>query len=48
VGAGTILETIEAAVALQVAQGNLVDATCDHLIAKADLLRATGRAVEVD
>ena len=48
VGAGTILETIEAAVALQEAKGNLVDANCDHLIARADLLRATGRAVEVN
>jgi len=48
VGAGTILETIEAAAALQEARGNLVNAKCDHLIAKADLLRATGRAVEVN
>ncbi len=44
VGAGTQLETIEAAAGLQEARGNLVDATCDYLVAKADLLRATGRA----
>lgn len=43
VGAGTQLETIEAAAGLQEAQGSLVDATCDYLTAKADLLRATGR-----
>jgi outer membrane protein len=47
VGAGTMLETIESAATLQEAQGNLVNAKCDYLIAKADLLRATGRAVEV-
>ena len=46
VGAGTMLETIESAATLQEAQGNLVNAKCDYLIAKADLLRATGRAVE--
>ncbi len=48
VGAGTMLETIESAAQLQEAQGNLVDAKCDYLIAKADLLRATGRPVKVD
>jgi outer membrane protein len=47
VGAGTMLETIEAAATLQEAKGNLVNAKCDYLVAKADLLRATGRAVEV-
>ncbi len=47
VGAGTQLETLESAAALQEAQGNLVNAKCDFLVAKADLLRATGRAVEV-
>jgi outer membrane protein len=47
VGAGTQLETLESAAALQEAQGNLVNAKCDYLVAKADLLRATGRAVEV-
>jgi outer membrane protein TolC len=47
VGAGTMLETIESAAALQEAQGNLVNATCDYLIAKADLLRATGRGADV-
>jgi outer membrane protein TolC len=45
VGAGTQLETLESAAALQEAQGNLVNAKCDYLIAKADLLRATGRPV---
>jgi outer membrane protein TolC len=48
VGAGTMLETIESAATLQEAQGNLVNAKCDYLIAKADLLRATGRPVVVD
>jgi outer membrane protein TolC len=48
VGAGTMLETIDASVALQEAQGNLVDARCDYLAAKADLLRATGRPVTSD
>ena len=45
VGAGTILETIEAEVSLTEARANLIQAQCDHLIAKADLLRATGREV---
>ncbi|UCH83959.1 MAG: TolC family protein [Candidatus Latescibacterota bacterium] len=48
VGAGTQLETIESGAALQEAQGNLVDAKCDYLIAKAELLRATGRQVVAD
>jgi outer membrane protein TolC len=48
VGAGTILETIEAGVSLTEAQASLIDAKCDHLIASADLLRATGRQVQVD
>jgi outer membrane protein len=47
VGAGTMLETIEAGAILQEVQGNLVNAKCDYLIAKADLLRATGREVVV-
>jgi outer membrane protein TolC len=47
VGAGTMLETIESAAALQEAQGYLVNAKCDYLIAKADLLRATGRGADV-
>ncbi len=48
VGAGTMLETIDASVALQEAEGNLVDAKCNYLTAKADLLRATGRHVTSD
>ncbi len=48
VGAGTILETIEAGVLLTEAQANLVQAQCDYLIAKADFLRATGREVHTD
>jgi outer membrane protein TolC len=48
VGAGTILETIEAGVLLTEAKANLVQAQCDYLIAKADLLRATGREVHSD
>ncbi|MCZ6766033.1 MAG: TolC family protein [bacterium] len=48
VGAGTILETIEAASQLQAAQGSLIEAKIDYLVAKADLLRATGRKVAVE
>jgi outer membrane protein TolC len=48
VGAGTILETIEAGVLLTEAKANLVQAQCDYLIAKADFLRATGREVRAD
>jgi outer membrane protein TolC len=48
VGAGTILETIEAGVQLTQARSSLVQAKCDYLIAKADLLRATGRQVDID
>ena len=48
VGAGTQLETIDAAVALTRAQSSLVQARVDYLIAKADLLRATGRPVKAD
>ncbi|MFH1754810.1 MAG: TolC family protein [Candidatus Latescibacterota bacterium] len=48
VGAGTILETIEAGVLMTEAQANLVQAQCDYLIAKADFLRATGREVRSD
>ncbi|NIO00903.1 MAG: TolC family protein [Candidatus Latescibacteria bacterium] len=48
VGAGTILETIEAGVSLTEAKANLVQAQCDYLIAKAELLRATGREVRAD
>ncbi|MHC4178613.1 MAG: TolC family protein [Planctomycetota bacterium] len=48
VGAGTILESIEAAANLTRAQADLVQAKIDFLIAKADLLRATGRPVTTD
>lgn len=43
VGAGTILETIDAGVSLQTAQSELVRAKTDYLSAKADLRRAAGR-----
>jgi outer membrane protein len=48
VGAGTQLETIEAAAGLQETRGSLVEAKCDYLAAKADLRRATGRAAHPD
>jgi outer membrane protein TolC len=48
VGAGTILETIEAGVSLTEAQSSLIEAQIDYLISKADLLRATGRPVTTD
>ncbi len=48
VGAGTILETIEAGVSLTEAQASLIEARIDYLISKADLLRATGRPVTND
>jgi len=48
VGAGTILEMIEAEVSLTEAKANLIQAQCDYLIAKADLLRATGREVKTN
>ncbi len=43
VGAGTMLETIAAQVALTEAKAVVIDAKCDYLIAVADLDRATGR-----
>lgn len=43
VGAGTMLETIDAQVALTQAKADVIDAKCDYLIAEADLSRATGR-----
>ncbi len=43
VGAGTMLETIEAHVALTTAKGDLIRAKCDYLVARADLERATGK-----
>jgi len=45
VGAGTILETINAAAALTSAQASLIDARVDYLVNRADLQRATGRVV---
>ncbi|MFQ5511312.1 MAG: TolC family protein [Candidatus Krumholzibacteriia bacterium] len=48
VGAGTILETIEAGVSLTEARSSLIEAQIDYLISKADLLRATGRPVTTD
>jgi len=43
VGAGTMLETIDAQVALTQAKADVIEAKCDYLIAVADLARATGR-----
>ena len=43
VGAGTMLETIDAQVALTQAKADVIEAKCDYLIAVADLSRATGR-----
>jgi outer membrane protein TolC len=45
VGAGTILETIQANASLTEAQASLIDARIDYLINRADLQRATGRPV---
>jgi len=43
VGAGTMLEVIDAQVALTQAKADVIEAKCDYLIARADLARATGR-----
>jgi len=43
VGAGTMLEVIDAQMSLATARGELIKAKCDYLIASADLERATGR-----
>ena len=43
VGAGTMLETIDAQVALTKAKADVIEAKCDYLVAVADLARATGR-----
>jgi len=43
VGAGTMLEIIDAQVSLTSARGELIEAKCDYLIAYADLERAAGR-----
>ncbi len=45
VGAGTMLETIDAQVALTQARADVIQAKCDYLIAEADLVVATGRSV---
>jgi outer membrane protein TolC len=45
VGAGTILETIQSNSSLVAAQAQLIDARVDYLINRADLQRATGRAI---
>ena len=44
VGAGTMLETIDAQVALVQAKADVIEAECDYLIAEADLAVATGRS----
>ncbi len=43
VGAGTMLETIDAQVALTQAKADVIQGKADYLIATADLARATGR-----
>lgn len=48
VGAGTILETIEASASLTSAQASLIDARVDYLINRADLQRATGRPITTE
>lgn len=45
VGAGTILETIEAGASLTQAQASLIEAQVDYAINRADLQRATGRPI---
>lgn len=45
VGAGTILETIEAGASLTAAQASLIEARIDYLVNRADLQRATGRQI---
>jgi outer membrane protein TolC len=45
VGAGTILETIEASASLTQAQASLIEAQVDYAINRADLQRATGRPI---
>lgn len=46
VGAGTMLETIDAQVALTQAKADVIRAKCDYLIAQADLAVATGRSID--
>jgi outer membrane protein TolC len=45
VGAGTILETIQASASLTEAQASLIEAQIDYLINRADMQRATGRPI---
>lgn len=48
VGAGTILETIQANASLTEASASLIEAQIDYLVNRADLQRATGRPVRTD
>jgi len=45
VGAGTVLETFQATASLTSAQASLIEARVDYLVNRADLQRATGRAI---
>lgn len=45
VGAGTVLETIQANTSLTEAQASLIEAGIDYLVNRADLRRATGRPI---
>jgi outer membrane protein TolC len=45
VGAGTVLETIQASASLTLAQASLIEAQVDYAINRADLNRATGRQI---
>jgi len=46
VGAGTILETIQASASLTEASASLIEAQIDYLVNHADLQRATGRPIQ--
>jgi outer membrane protein len=48
VGAGTILETIQANASLTEAQASLIEAQIDYLVNRADLQRATGRPISTE
>jgi len=48
VGAGTILETIQANASLTEASASLIEAQIDYLVNRADLQRATGRPIRTD
>lgn len=47
VGAGTVLETLQASASLTNAQAQLIEARIDYLVNRADLQRATGAPVTV-